>query len=548
MVVSENGHQPAPHAEQILDAQDRQYQFLMNKIFGVVYPNGGGISRRIRNLSGLELLQSYSGQGRYESKDETGNFPVDQVTASIAEEKALSAILEQVRSSMRARGYRGGGERGEKGELKRALVDGKRTTNAFFETNLRDALNEISEQVDIPFLLDETVQGTVTLKLENTPLAEALDMLLVSGGFSYRERGQYILVGFPQSDSPTFKHLSRTELVHPVYLKPSAIASLLSDDYKNYIKTSDPNNSIVVTAPPAILQRIMEDIAVIDHKPAQIKLEALIADISTSGKQKLGFDWWSSSTQGQFFRNGVPIGFQSSPDSGFSVNILDQTSTNAQLANNLALLNLIGETDISIGDLSTSTTVLTPIRVFAAAFNAMSDSGEARVWATPSVVASDGRRAMIDVSSQQVIPIVSGPQSFLQVSTKEYTSGVILEIVPRISGDGEINLEIKKAEVGTISFTGERQSTGDQLPVLTKRKISTSVALKNRETLIIGGLLDIQHDESGKHYPGMEDSGFIGDTLLGTTKDARETRDLVIFITPTLLEEHAEQEKKETFL
>jgi len=347
-------------------------------------------------------------------------------------------------------------------------------------------------------------------------------------------------------------------LIHPVYLKPSEIAELLSTDHKDYIKTNDINNAIVITAPPVILHRITEDITIIDRRPAQIKLEALVADISTSGKQKLGFDWWSSSTQGQFFRNGQPIGFLSSPDSGFSFNVLDQNSTNNHtLANNLALSNLLGDTEITLAELATKSIAsdgttaaypLSAIRIFSAAFNAMSDSGEARVWATPSVVASDGKKAVIDVSAQQVIPIVSGPQSFLQVSTKDYTSGVVLEIIPQISGSGEISLNIEKAEVATISFTGQRQSTGDRLPVLTKRKISTTVALRDRDTLIIGGLFDIQHDESGKHYPGAEDLGVIGDTVLGTTKSARETRELVIFITPTLLEEHSEQKKMETFL
>jgi general secretion pathway protein D len=119
-----------------------------------------------------------------------------------------------------------------------------------------------------------------------------------------------------------------------------------------------------------------------------------------------------------------------------------------------------------------------------------------------------------------------------------------MRIVPRISDSGEINLDIQHIEVSTVSFTGERQTTGDRLPVKTQRRISTNVSLDNQQTLIIGGLLDIQHGDQGKNFPGMKSTS----PILGTTKQTRETRDLVIFITPTLLQEHAEVKKVETFL
>jgi type II secretory pathway component GspD/PulD (secretin) len=299
-----------------------------------------------------------------------------------------------------------------------------------------------------------------------------------------------------------------------------------------------------------LLKRIQEDIAAIDHRPAQIKLEVLIADISTSAKRKIGQDFWNDANKGQLNVNGVPIGFQSSTDSGFSFNVIGQGGLSAEdsVGNKLALDNLITGTGLTLASLADASGAIPVLTYFTSAFNAMSDSGEARVWATPSVVASDGKVAIIDITSQQVIPIVSGPSDFLQVSTKDYTSGVKMEIVPRISTGGEISLDIREIEVGTVSFTGEKQSTGDFLPVLTKRKISTTVALKNQETLVIGGLLDIQHDESGKNFPGLQNTGLIGDTLLGSNKQERETRDLVIFITPTLLEEHTGKKKMERFL
>ena len=522
------------------ELRDKQYQYLLKKIFKVTSKNIEKklFSRKSKNKAKFEYLKDYQGQGRYiDSREKL--ISVNQLVSLRALEDEYQSIRKQIKHNLKTRGYR---NFSKKAPAIKRLTDFKRTTNAFFETNLRDALNEVSQQVDIPFLMDDTVQGTITLKLDNTPLDEALEMLLAAGGFDYVEKHNYILIGFPQSDSPLFKLLSKTVVIHPVYLRPEEISNLLSNNYKEFVKTDNVNNTIVITATRDLLKRIQQDIKAIDHRPAQIKLEVLIADISSSAKRKLGRDFWNETARGRTSIGGKTLNLQSSTDSGFTFDVIDQsTLLDDDIGNRLGLASLLKGSGIAVGDLSGTLPV---VSFFTSAFNAMSNTGEARVWATPSVVASDGKTAIIDITSQQVIPIVSGPTDFLQVSTKDYTSGVKMEIVPRISSEGEISLDIVEIEVGTVSFTGERQSTGDPLPVLTKRKISTIVALKNQETLIIGGLLDIQHDESKKNFPGIPD----GSPLIGTNTEARETRDLMIFITPTLLEEHTGKKKVERFL
>jgi type II secretory pathway component GspD/PulD (secretin) len=485
-------------------------------------------SRKSNKGAALKYLKRYQSQGRFSDKKEK-ELKIDRVVSKGASEDAYQNILQTIKEDLKDRGYI---NYSKKAKHVKSITDYKRVTNSFFETNLRDALNEVSQQVNIPFLMDESIQGTVTVKLDNTPLNEALDMMLVAGGFDYIENNKYLLIGFPQASSPIFKRLSKTKVMHPVYMSPTSIKTLLSSDYKGFVKFNDKNNSIVITAQPELLKRITADISTIDHRPAQIKLEVLIADITTSAKQKIGRDFWNdkSSAMGTF--GGTPINLQSSTDSGFTFNIVEDENVNLIDQATLATLGVTMPPGASI------------LRYFTGVFNAMEDTGEARVWATPSVVAADGKVAIIDIITEQIIPIVSGPTDFLQVTTKNYETGVGMKIVPRISNNGEIHLDIQHIQVSTISFTGERQSTGDRLPVLTKRKISTNVSLRNQETLIIGGLLDIQHGDQGKNFPGMKGAG----SLLGTEKQTRETRDLVIFITPTLLHEHKNIKKMEGFL
>ncbi|MCS5588408.1 MAG: hypothetical protein NZ824_00400 [Candidatus Thioglobus sp.] len=507
---------------------DNKYQFILKKMFDVEGVGQKLYSRKTNKGAAHRYLKRYQSQGRFSDNKEK-ELPVNGVVTSKATKDAYADISKQVKEDLKSRGY---SNYAKKPKSVKSITDYKRVTNSFFETSLRDALNEVSQQVDIPFLMDESVQGTVTVKLNNTPLSQALEMMLVSGGYDYIEDKNYLLIGFPQSSSPIFKRLSKTKVLHPVYVKPTEIEVLLSPDYKAFVKFNDDNNSIVITAQSAMLKRIEGDISKIDHRPAQMKLEVLIADITTSAKLKIGRDFWNDKASGMATIGGTPFNVQSSTDSGFTFNIVEKENVNLLDQAALATLGVSMPPGASV------------LRYFTGVFNAMEDTGEARVWATPSVVATDGKTAIIDIITEQIIPIVSGPTDFLQVTTKNYSSGVGMQIVPRISTSGEINLDIKEIQVSTVSFTGERQSTGDRLPVLTKRRISTNVSLNNEETLVIGGLLDVQHGDQGKNFPGMKSAG----SLLGSEKQTRETRDLVIFITPTLLQEHSQIKKQETFL
>jgi type II secretory pathway component GspD/PulD (secretin) len=508
--------------------QDRQYQFLLKKMFNVKDLKHKIYASKSKNEAALKYLKRYQGQGQYVDNAQRV-IPINAIFSDRAAKDTYKDLRTQIKKNLKDRGYVNYSKRPR--SIK-SITDYKRVTNSFFETNLRDALNEVSQQVNIPFLMDESIQGTITVKLDNTPLDQALEMLLVTGGFDYIENEKYILIGFPQSSSPIFKRLSKTKIIHPVYMAATQIESLLSPDYRDFVKFSDINNSIVITAQPDMLKRIVEDISIIDQRPAQMKLEVLIADITTSAKRKIGRDFWNDKASGMGTIGGTPFDLQSSTDSGFTFNIVGQENVNLIDQATLATLGVSLPPGASI------------LRYFKGVFNAMEDTGEARVWATPSVVATDGKVAIIDITTQQIIPIVSGPSDFLQVTTKTYDSGVGMKILPRISSKGQINLDIQQIQVSTLAFTGERQSTGDRLPVLTKRTISTNVSLNNQETLIIGGLLDIQHGDQGKNFPGMKGAG----PLLGTEKQTRETRDLVIFITPTLLQEHSDFKKVESFL
>lgn len=480
-----------------------RFNFLMKRMLGLLRGDGKEHSGQ---KGAFEYLKSYRGQGLY-TEDGT-LFPIDKTGARVMEQEEKRKILLAVRSELAERGYRHGSSK----SYVRGIGDGRRVTNIFYEVDIREALNEISEQTGVTIIADDTVQGMVNVKFENTPLERAMEMLMLSGGFTFKEMNGHYLVGFPQTDSNSFKYLSRTKLIRPVYMKPSEIASLLSDAYEPFVKVNNDNNTIVITASPRMMDRICADITVIDQKPAQIMLEALITDLTTEAKQNLGFDWWST-LDGTAMDMGTRIG-------GEKVNLTSSLGTGFRF--------FMDHPD----DLAKNN--------FAINLHALVENGDAKIWATPRVVTVNGKKASITITSEQIFSIVAGPANYLQVETKELTAGVMLNITPQVASNGEICLTIHKAEVGTISKTGETGATGEKLPILTKRSVSTTVVVKNGETIVIGGLLEKRYEDKDRNLPGV--------SILGTAEKKNKTRDLVIFITSSILKEPFTDIEKEDYL
>ncbi|WP_093069193.1 type II secretion system protein GspD [Thiothrix caldifontis] len=379
----------------------------------------------------------------------------------------------------------------------RHLTDGHVVSIEFIEANIREAFHELGNQTRIPFILEDAVQGFVTLKQEKAPMKKVMEMMLAAGGYRYKEMDGYILIGAAESANPAFDDNKQTEVMTPAFLKPSEILALLSEKYAKLVKANDDNSTLAITADPVVLQRIVADIRQIDQQPEQIMLEVLVVDISKTAKSRMGIDWWSSNS-----------GILASP---------------------------VNRKAIGFEGTEGSFNLLSPLNMLSLRIESLVDIGEAKIWAAPKVLTSNGKKANISVKSIETFPIVSGPQQYLQVETKNFESGVSMMITPKVASDGAINLVIENAQVATIEMAGEAQTTGERLPVLTSRAISTNVTMQNNETLVIGGLLDVRTSEDDKSIPGLGTG--VMNHIFGTEQAKRETRDLLIFISPRVIKD-----------
>lgn len=373
-------------------------------------------------------------------------------------------------------------------------------TNVFFETDLLEALQDISEQTGVPINTDGTVTGTITMEINNLPLEECLQRILFPLGYSYKKTDSYYLVGSGKIEHPSFALLSTTEIIRPNYLKAADLDKLISEFYRPYLKMNPNINAFAITAPNHIISRFKEDLARLDKPPKQILIEAVVTEVSTDALKELGINWSGKLSKG-----------------GDSLNIIANLTKTKEPS-----LDLIYRTITKGITGDWAYTFLLP------SLQALVQKGKAQIKANPKIVTFDGQKASIEVGKEQYYQIVTGQPQYPYVRLEVVKYGTSLNITPYISENGEITVEV---EPEVSDFIGK--GFGD-LPVLSKRTAKTQIRVKDGEKIVIGGLRAKNERVIQTQIPCLGSIPILG-FLFRHNKKMVEESDIIIVITPHIL-------------
>lgn len=361
--------------------------------------------------------------------------------------------------------------------------------NVFFDVFITDALRDVSLQTNVPILTDTTVTGFVTLDLFDVPLPDALRQLALPGGYTVRWLDGYYIVGSARPESPLFHLLSVTERVELKHIEAENLLQMLVVPFRDRVRVDTSTNSAIVTGPPEVVERIIADIKKMDVPPRQIRIDALITEINSQGRQALGLDWsWSD---------------RSSASDSTGVSFTD-------------LVGSIGYT-ISGG-----------LDRFLLSLRNEVTAGNAQIRANPSLVTLEGKPASLFVGKVNYYRIVTGTDTTTTTRLEAIEAGVSLEITARVADDGTIVMDIAPS-VSDVQGYGN----GD-LPLIGRRRISTTVRVRDGETIAIGGLLQETTSQVKSQVPLLGSLPIIG-RLFSTERSVTDESELIILITPYIL-------------
>jgi len=177
---------------------------------------------------------------------------------------------------------------------------------------------------------------------------------------------------------------------------------------------------------------------------------------------------------------------------------------------------------------------------FIAALNALALENKVNILSSPSVMTSENKKAVINVStsvpivtSQQVPVATGGIQGNSITQTVEYKdAGIILTVTPRIGEKGTVALDVKQ-EVNDI-IRGSSIGNAGNSPSFSKREAETSVVLLNNQTLVLGGLIQSKKTSVRTGIPFLSRIPVLG-YLFGSTDEGIEKTELLILITPRVI-------------
>ncbi len=307
------------------------------------------------------------------------------------------------------------------------------------------------------------------------------------------------------------------------------------------IQAHPDSNSLVINAEPDMMRSLEQIIRQLDIRRQQVLVEAIIVEVFESDGINLGIQWGSPEVGfTQFSNGGVPI----SQVAGAAYLARDRTSesvVNGFDDNGNTVQNKVETTER--GDYSGLAQVLGGISGFAtgvvsggwgAVLQAVRTDTNTNILATPSITTIDNEEASILVGSE--IAILTGSTAgsnngnpFQKVDRKEV--GIKLKVTPQINEGSAVQLLIEQ-EVSSVSG-----AVGVDVGI-NKRSIKTNVLAEDGGTIVIGGLIDEDVQESVSKVPILGDIPFIGH-LFRSTGTTKRKRNLMVFIRPRILRDGA---------
>ncbi len=386
---------------------------------------------------------------------------------------------------------------------------GKPIENLQFQSaDIRSVLTFLADYGGVNVVIAPGVEGTVTIKLRDVQWRQAMDII----GRTYNlavvdEDGGYIRIldtkAHREELTEQEKHRVEQRKLVDLETKIVRISNSVSGDIITAVKSlltergkvdaDSRSNSIIIQEVPANMPRLLEYIAELDKPPYQIKISAQLLEIYTDDFSELGFDW----------------------------NVIGKTQYDHHSVTQQADVNA---SDVSKPAATYQVTVAGQGYDITAFVDAIVSNGKGKIIARPEITTIDNHEAKIQMGAK--VPVKQFDESGNVVIQFEEV-GTILTVIPHITAENQILMYLKP-ERSTYEFDPNGI-------IINTSNAETHVIVANGQTAVIGGLTTEDEIESEHGVPILKDIPILGMFFKYKTKETK-SRDLVIFVTPTIVD------------
>ncbi|HEF4760410.1 TPA: type IV pilus secretin PilQ family protein [Pseudomonas putida] len=421
----------------------------------------------------------------------------------------------------------------QKRNADRYAYSGEKLSLNFQDIDVRSVLQLIADFTNLNLVASDTVQGGITLRLQNVPWDQALDLVLKTKGLDKRKIGNVLLVApadeiaaRERQELESQKQIAelaplRRELLQVNYAKAADIAKLFQSvtsaeakvDERGSITVDERTNNIIAYQTQDRLDELRRIVAQLDIPVRQVMIEARIVEANVDYDKSLGVRWGGSIQKGNWNTSGVNNG-------STTIGTPGSTSTNTPFVDMGAAANTSG-----IGIAFITDNVLLDLEL-----SAMEKTGNGEIVSQPKVVTSDKETAKILKGTE--IPYQEASSSgATSVSFKE--ASLSLEVTPQITPDNRIIMEVKVTK-DEPDYLNKVQD----VPPIKKNEVNAKVLVNDGETIVIGGVFSNTQSKVVDKVPFLGDVPYLG-RLFRRDVVSEKKSELLVFLTPRIMNNQA---------
>lgn len=425
----------------------------------------------------------------------------------------------------------------DKRKADRFVYSGEKLSLNFQDIDVRSVLQLIADFTDLNLVASDTVNGNITLRLQNVPWDQALDLVLKTKGLDKRQVGNVLLVApadeiaaRERQELESQRQIAelaplRREVVQVNYAKAADIARLFqsvtnssaSGEDRGSIAVDDRTNNIIAYQTQDRLDELRRIVAQLDIPVRQVMIEARIVEANVDYDKSLGVNW-----------RGARVGDNNFVVGGVGGNRVGAGNNPATALGTFVDLGATGATTgIGIGFITDNT-------ILDLQLSAMEKTGNGEIVSQPKVVTSDKETAKILKGAE--VPYQEASSSGA-TSTSFKEAALSLEVTPQITPDNRIIMEVKVTK-DEPDFS-QAASTGG-VPSIRKNEVNAKVLVADGETIVIGGVFSNTQSKSVDKVPFLGDLPFVGRVFRRDLVQDRKS-ELLVFITPRIMNNQAIQ-------
>ena len=434
---------------------------------------------------------------------------------------------------------------------------GERLTLNFQDIDVRSVLQLLADTSGQNIVVSDSVNGNLTLRLQNVPWDQALDIVLRTKGLDKRRQDNVIIIGPTEelaarekSELTARRDVQELEPVHTEFLqvnyakvtdllkliKPTGGAagggksSMLSE--RGSVSVDERTNTLMVHDTAERLADIRRMVQLLDIPIRQVLIEARIVVVSDTFERdlgaRLGVTTATSAGNNLLSVSGTSAASDTVVSSSTGTTPLTGSSllTSAPLANRYQVNLPASNTNGSIGISLLSGSHLLDLELSAA-----QNDGKSETVSSPRVITANQKQATI----MQGVEIPYQESASSGATTTQFKNAVLsLKVTPLITPDNRVVLDIDVSD-DTVG-ANVTSATGGSVPSIDTRQIVTQVLVNDGQTVVLGGILETTKSKSANKVPFLADIPVLGN-LFKSTIDINNKPELLIFITPKILRE-----------